>query len=627
MNYLLSEHPYRKAPQKGFTPFEKSRPKVTGALPYSAGRSQTGFTLIEIIVGTALFALIAVVVYQSFGSLSSLVSASRYKITAVDLINERIELIRNLPFNKVGLVSGIPSGLLNPVETFVRDGNTFIATTTIRNIDDPFDGTIGGSPNDLSPADYKMVEVDMSCVTCKNFPPMSVSTIVAPKNLETASTNGALFVRVFDANGVAIPGANVQVVNNTVNPAIAINDVTNAQGMLQIIDAPPGNNAYQISVTKSGYTSDQTYATSVGNPNPTNPNATVALQQVTQTSFTIDRVSSMAVSAVTNTCEPVSGLTFNLKGTKIIGTPSVYKYNQNHTLDGGGLKTISNLEWDNYDLTLTSSGYFLEGVNPLLPIPLLPNANQGVQLVVTNEPASILMVGVKDSSTSLPISGASVTLTKSGYSNTLLTGRGFRNQTDWSGGSGQDIIGDETKYASSDGNVANNNPAGELKINDSFGVYAGSANLVSSTFDTGTTSNFNQITWSPGSQPVQTGTPNVRFQLATNNDSSTWDFLGPDGTSATFYTTSNTNIASANNGNRYVRYKAFLDTADTGYTPSLSDVALTFTSSCIPPGQVSFSGLSNGTYTLSITASGYQAYSGDVTVSDDWQTTSVTLSP
>ncbi len=595
---------------------------------YQHRQSRTkGFTLIEVIVGTSLFVLISVVVYQSFGTLSALVSASRLKITAVDLANERLELIRNMPFNKVGLVNGIPSGLLNPTETFVRDGYSFIASTTIRNIDDPFDGTIGGSPNDLSPADYKMVQMDINCTSCKNFPPMSISTIVAPKNLETASTNGALFVRVFDANGVAISGASVHVVNSNVTPNIVIDDVTNAQGMLQIIDAPPGTNAYQITVTKSGYTTDQTYATSTGNPNPTNPNATVALQQVTQTSFSIDKVSSMAISAVTNTCEPVGGLTFDLKGTKIIGAPSVYKYDQSHTLDGGGLKTISNLEWDNYDLTLTSSGYRLEGVNPLLPIPLLPNANQGVQLVVTDDPDSILLVSVKDSSTSLPISGASVTLTKSGYTNTLLTGRGFRNQTDWSGGSGQDMIGDETKYSSSDGNVANSSPVGELKLHDSFGIYAGSANLVSSTFDTGTTSNFNQITWSPGSQPVQTGTPNIRFQIATNNDASTWDFLGPDGTSATYYTTSNTNIANANNGKRYFRYMAFLDTADTAYTPSLSDVALTFTSSCIPPGQVAFSGLSNGTYTLSITASGYQSYSGSVSVSSSWQTTSVTLSP
>ncbi len=598
------------------------------SLQFRNTKRNRGFTLLEVIVGAALFALIAVSVYQSFATLTTLVSVARLKITATDLVNERLELIRNLPFNQVGEVGGIPSGVLNHVETFVRDNNSFIATTTIRNLDDPFDGTIGGVPNDISPADYKMVEIDINCTSCKNFPQMNVSTQVAPKNLETASTNGALFVKAFDANGIPIQSANVHMVNNTVTPNIVVDDVTNAQGVLQIIDAPPGANAYQVTVTKGGYTTDQSYATSVANPHPINLNPTVALQQVTQSSFVIDKVSSMNLSAVTDTCEPVPGLTFAVQGNKLIGTnPNVYKYNQNVTLDGAGKKTLSNLDWDTYAMNLTSAGYYLAGVNPLLPVSLAPGASQDVQLVVTNEPASVLLVAVKDSATSLPLSGATVTLSKVGYTGILTTGRGFLSQTDWSGGSGQNALVDQAKYFSSDGNIGTTNPVGDMKLNVAFGIYASSGNLTSSTFDTGTTSNFNQITWSPGSQPVQTGTPNVRFQIATNNDATTWNFIGPDGTNGTYYTSSNANIASANNGNRYFRYKAYLDTASTTYTPTVSDIALTFTSSCIPPGQVAFTGLSNGTYTLTISSGGYTTYSGSITISSPWQSQQVILSP
>src|SRR3989344_1460523 len=43
--------------QKGFTPLEKSRPKLTEALP-KAGRFLTGFTLIETLIYIALFSMI-----------------------------------------------------------------------------------------------------------------------------------------------------------------------------------------------------------------------------------------------------------------------------------------------------------------------------------------------------------------------------------------------------------------------------------------------------------------------------------------------------------------------------------------------------------------------------------------
>lgn len=587
-----------------------------------------GFTLVEIVVATALFAMLAVAIYQAYGTLTEVVSVSRIKISAADLLNERLEIIRNMPYSEVGIVNGIPSGVLNHSDTFSRDSATFQATTTIRNIDDPFDGTLGGSPNDTSPADYKMVQVDITCATCAHFQPISATTLVSPKSLETASTNGALFIKVFDADGNPVENANVHVVNAKVTPNIVIDDVTNSQGMLEIVDAPPGANAYHITVSKSGYTSDQTYATSSSLQHPTKPDATVVLQSVTQVSFSIDEVSTLNISAVTTSCAPVGNLGFTLTGSKLIGTtPNTYKYNQNLTLDGAGTESLSNMEWDNYNAVITSAGSYLAGVNPLLPFNLLPNANQNVQFIVTNGPADVLLVTVKDSPSGLPLSGATVTLSKAGYSNSLLTGRGFVTQTDWSGGSGQGTIGDPTQYYSSDGNVSGTNPAGELKLNKILNSYAPSGSLISSTFDTGTTTNFNQIVWNPVSQPVETGTPNAQFQIAANNDNATWIFTGPDGTAGTYYSTSNTNINATTSGNRYVRYEAFLNTASTTYTPDISDVSLTFTSSCTPPGQVAFTGLSAGTYTITVSDSGYATFTNSVSVSGNYQATEADLQP
>src|SRR5690606_32750082 len=83
--------------------------------------SSDGFSLIELVIGSALFAVVALGIYQSYATLSALVSASRVKITATDLVNERLELIRNMPYSEVGVSGGIPNGPLLRNESFLRD--------------------------------------------------------------------------------------------------------------------------------------------------------------------------------------------------------------------------------------------------------------------------------------------------------------------------------------------------------------------------------------------------------------------------------------------------------------------------------------------------------------------------
>jgi len=591
--------------------------------------SQKGFTLVETLVAVAVFMIIAVSTYQAYATVMNVVHASRLKVTATALANEQFEIMRNLPYDDVGVIGSIPSGKIPHIQNLVRDNTEFVVETTIRNIDDPFDGTIGGSPNDLSPADYKLTELEISCPSCRNFPTLNFNTQVGPRSLETASTNGALFVQVFDAVGQPIVGANVHVVNNQATPAIVIDDTTNNSGLLQIVDAPPGVEAYEITASKFGYSTDKTYQTGApGNPNPTKPHATVALQQLTQISFAIDKTSTLDVSSVTDTCSSTPSVGFSMNGSKLIGTsPDVLKYTASHTTDGDGRKTISSLEWDTYNLNLTDGSYDLAGTVPLLPLMLNPDTNQDFKLIVAPKDPKSLLITVKDASTQLPLSDAAVRLEKSGYDVTLTTGRGFIRQTDWSGAAGQADFTDPARYFDSDGNIETNNPDGEFHLRKIFDEYESSGYLVSSTFDTGSASNFHQILWQPQDQPPNTGPDSARFQIATNNDKATWNFLGPDGTASTYYTLANQNINSLHNGDRYFRYKAFLQTASSTWTPTVSDVSFTFTSSCVPPGQVFFTGLGTGNYTLTVSKTGYQPFTDTVNVSSSWQQREVILSP
>lgn len=592
--------------------------------------SLKGFTIIESLIGVAVFIIIAVSIYQVYIATMNNIYVSRLKVVAAALATEQFEIIRNLSYSDVGVVGGIPNGRIPFTQNFVRDGSEFLVKTTIRNIDDSFDGVIGGTPNDLSPADYRLVELEISCFSCRSFQPLYFTTNVGPRALEVASTNGSLFVRAFDAVGQPVIGAQVHIENNKESPAIVIDDITNNNGLLQIVDAPPGIEAYEITVSKIGYSTDKTYKTGgFGNPNPIKPHATVALQELTQISFAIDKTSVFDISSVTDTCNPTPSIDFSLTGSKLIGItpPDVLKYDVSHITDSFGKKLISNLEWDTYNFNITDDLYDLAGTIPLLPFTINPNASQDFKLIVAPKNPNGILITVKDSATQLPLSDATVRLERTGYDTTLTTGHGFIRQTDWSGGDGQADFIDQAKYFSSDGNVETNDLSGELNLKKIFGEYRPSAYLISSTFDTGSASNFHQILWQPQNQPPDTGVDSVKFQVATNNDKAVWNFLGPDGTVNTYYTLADQNVNGLHNGDRYFRYKAFLQTASTTWTPTISDISFTFTSSCVPPGQVFFGGLANGNYTLTVSKAGYQPFSDSVVISSSWKQYEVILSP
>lgn len=152
--------------------------------------------------------------------------------------------------------------------------------------------------------------------------------------------------------------------------------------------------------------------------------------------------------------------------------------------------------------------------------------------------------------------------------------------------------------------------------------------LESSTIDFGTPANFNNIIFSPLSQPLETGQNPITFQLATSDTSTPagWAFTGPDGTPTTYYTATSTLIADIHDGDQYLRYRVFLNTSDTDFTPTLSEVAFTYITSCIPPGQIFFGSLSNDTYTLDVSKADYITNNGTVDVSGATEAV-VNLSP
>ena len=83
---------------------------------------QSGFTLLEVVI--AVF-IIGTVVAGMFGlfllTLRSAQTGER-RVAAVALANERMEMVRNLPYVEVGTQGGVPSGPIWPDEDVARNG-------------------------------------------------------------------------------------------------------------------------------------------------------------------------------------------------------------------------------------------------------------------------------------------------------------------------------------------------------------------------------------------------------------------------------------------------------------------------------------------------------------------------
>lgn len=585
------------------------------------GRNNKGFSLMEVIVAVAVFAIFTVGVYGGVQYIFRIVYISRLQILETALLSEQMEIIHNIPFNDIGIVGGVPNGILERETELVYDGIVFEMTTVIRNIDDPFDGmATGTTPIDTSPGDYKLVELSLVCNVCNQNTPLSLHTRISPRNLEGATENGSLFIQVFDSYGIAIPGATVHITNNSTTPALDITDTVDNDGWLKVIDTPTGTINYSITVSKNGYSTDYTVLPSVSNPNPSKPPSTVVSQEVTEIYFSIDHLASMMLNSIDSSCVAISDKQFNIYGEKFIGkNPIVYKYDEDKTTDSNGQYDFSLLEWDKYHLSVSGTDYMMAGSIPMLPFNLTQGMNQTSYIILREKTNNSILFNITDSGTGLPLSSASVQLYSSSpsYDETIDTGLGYSRQTDWSGGSGQSVFSNKTKYFSDNNNLDNTGFSGDLKLDLAGLIYNSSGILESSTFDLGTTVNYYNIILEPISQPPQAGDDSIKFQIATSNSSSppVWNFLGPDYTSNTYYTSASPTIHSSNNENRYFRYKTFLSTDDNYYTPMLSEVVITYTNGCIPPGQSFFYDLSSGDYNYEITRSGYETTTGTTAIS------------
>lgn len=345
-----------------------------------------GFTLIEGVIVVFVLSLVALAIMTAYIGVYKSIDLAKAKITAVSIANEKMEILRSLPYDSLGTIvvdghaGGTVQGNIPSWEIVTRSGAQFGVQTMISYVDDPFDGS---SPADIYPYDYKKAEITVTS-TKYNTRLAQLSTNVAAKAAETPSGTGIIKICVIDASSAPVVGATVTVSNTTLvpvfNPIVAM---TGADGCVMIPKLPEDlHNNYHLTATKDGYSTDLTYPRTDQNPNALQPDVNVQAQQVTSQTFIIDRLANLTL----HFSNPV---TFTLEGSKrIYFNPVTYKYSHVFTTDSDGNITLNNMEFDSYQVINTSVPYFVVTTSPLRSVNvenlwyfyLAPEANLTVQV-------------------------------------------------------------------------------------------------------------------------------------------------------------------------------------------------------------------------------------------------------
>lgn len=256
--------------------------------------------MVEVIIVTSIVTVFFSSLLSSFYFTVSLVQDSRVRQTALSVANNQIEYIRSLSYNAVGTVAGIPAGTIPQVATTTLNDIPFTLTTLVEYVDDPADG-LGSEDDNGITTDYKNTKVTVAWQWRGQERELFLLSRVIPRSIETDVGGGTIRVNVFDAEVEPLPGASVQLVNNSLTPAINVTRETNAQGIALFGGAPAGA-GYEVLVTRDGYSTDGTNPITAELVNPATPPATVAEADITTLNFFIDEVSTVTI----NTVSPVT---------------------------------------------------------------------------------------------------------------------------------------------------------------------------------------------------------------------------------------------------------------------------------------------------------------------------------
>ncbi len=270
---------------------------------FSTVSTKRGVSLVEVIVVSALSAIVFSGLFSGLQLMINIISNSKAEAGARSLAVERMEYIRSLPYNDVGTVLGIPAGLIPQTSTTSLNGIQYTERVLVQFLDRPEDGFAGADSNGIT-EDSKVVKVQYTWDQRGETRTTTLISDLVPKGIESTAGGGTLLINVFDAAVQPVVGAQVHVFNDTLATSTDVTVTTNANGIANFPGAPAGA-GYQITVTNPGYSSDQTYSATATNTSPNPPHVAVVEGDVSTVNFAIDRLSDLTLRTIST---PITGV-------------------------------------------------------------------------------------------------------------------------------------------------------------------------------------------------------------------------------------------------------------------------------------------------------------------------------
>lgn len=404
-----------------------------------------GFTLIEGLVLLFIFSLITVTFYNVMSVGSRFILTSKNRLGAIALANEKMEIIRNLSYDNVGIVGGVVSGNIPQDEDATENGKNYHVKTLVQYEDDPFDGTLGGTPNDAAFKDYKIAKIIVSWNNGgTDQGDVSIVSQFVPPGMEVTSTgDGILSINILSsqAGGSAVPQASVHIVNTDVG--INETTLTDNTGNVMLVGAPESIQRYQITVSKSGY---ETVTTLPAYPdtayNPIDTHASVTEGLLNTANIDLNMLSNLSITTEDPLGNEITDIDFDLIGGRLIGhevvSPFNNIYNLNESDDTGddGKIEYEDISPGEYTLTINLGGTNYALISPSFTVDALDSSkfNSTIHLSSDNTEDIIakladttvtgLVMNIVKSEDNSPIEGAEVKLSNTAlsFNESVITG-------------------------------------------------------------------------------------------------------------------------------------------------------------------------------------------------------------
>ncbi|EKD78340.1 MAG: hypothetical protein ACD_41C00365G0009 [uncultured bacterium] len=378
--------------------------------------NRPGFNLTEAVVATAILLLFALSLYGLMVGALKMINDDQNRSVALGIARKKIELIKNLPYDSVGTVGGVPSGTIEQSETEELNNVTYTINTNIKYVDDDFDDL---APTDTLNTDYKKVRVRVSWSQGDIDNPVVLVTNIVPATIESTSSGGTLWIEVFDPTSDPIEpvrDATVSIEAPTVDPPVSTTGETDENGRLILPGMTPGIEAYEIVVTKTNYNSDQTYDRTEANPNPDPPHLNVVAGEVTQEYFELSRLVNLLGIQLRRRDDNIHVvIPFRIHGEQTQGTDTsgqpIYVYDETLTPNEGGNAELHDMPADSYTILIDAleTNYVLAGYDHVLPYAAAPLSSENITIYLADYVPYTALLNVRDSN-NVPIADATVQL-------------------------------------------------------------------------------------------------------------------------------------------------------------------------------------------------------------------------